>query len=258
MKVDVRTNFAGIETALRVREDQVPFALAAALTQTAKDVATAETAEMSSVFDRPTPYTLGAVFVRPATKQTLQAEVGLKDSAGHRHYLPIEIGGGTRPQKGFERMLQRMGVMRPNEVAVPALGAAMDAYGNMSRGQIVKILSQLRAFTTAGFDANATNSRRSKAKRAREAYFVSTGVGTHPFGAHSWSKGNKAQHLPRGIWVRLAFGARETAVQPVLLFVSQASYSRRLPYHQVAEDTIARVFPGHFDRAFANALRTAR
>ena len=152
----------------------------------------------------------------------------------------------------------RTGVMRGDEVAVPGLGAIIDGYGNMSRGQIVKILSQLRAFSAAGFDANATNSRRSKAKRAREAYFVSTGVGTHPFGGHSWSKGKQTQHLPRGIWVRLAFGATETAVQPVLLFVKRASYSARLRFHEVAEETVTRVFAGHFDRAFANALRTAR
>lgn len=258
MKVDVRTNFDAWTTALNVAERQVPFAAAQALTWTAKDVAGAETNEMSSVFDRPTPFTLNAPYVRPATKQTLQAEVGLKDQAGHRHYLPIEIGGGSRPQKGFERMLQRIGVMRADEVAVPALGAITDAYGNMSRGQIVKILSQLRAFYAAGYDANATNSRRSKAKRAREAYFVSTGKGTHPFGGHSWSKGRMAQHLPRGIWVRLAFGARETAVQPVLLFVSHASYAQRLRWPEVAAETIATRWPINFDRAFANALRTAR
>lgn len=258
MRLDVRTNFTGIDTALNVAQRQVPFALARALTLTGRDVVNAERNEMSSVFDRPTPYTLNAFFLRPATKDSLQAEVGRKDSAGHRHYLPVQIQGGERPLKGFERMLVAQGLMRANERAVPALGAIMDSYGNMSRGQLVKILSQLRAFTAAGFDANATNSKRSRAKRAREAYFVSLGPGKASFGGHSWSKGRMLQHLPRGIWVRLAFGARETAVQPVLLFVPRVTYRARLRFDDVARETVQRVFPRHFDESFAAALRTAR
>lgn len=258
MRIDVRTGFAPLTTALNVAERQVPFALAAALTWTARDVKEAEVAEMSSVFDRPTPFTLNALFVRPATKETLQAEVGQKEVAGHRAYLDVQVSGGNRPQKGFERMLRGSGLMRAGEVAVPALGANLDAYGNMSKGQIVKIVSQLRTFITAGFDANASSSKRSRGKRATEAYFVSQGVGLATFGGHSWSKGRMLQHLPRGIWVRRSFGAWGTAIKPVLLFVPRTTYSRRLRFSDVAEATVARVFPGHFDRAFANALRTAR
>ena len=35
--------------------------------------------------------------------------------------------------------------MRKNERAVPGAAAKLDAYGNMGRGQIVQILSQLQA-----------------------------------------------------------------------------------------------------------------
>lgn len=258
MKIDVRDNFPEVKRALAAQKEQMPFALALALTRTAQDVRTAEKAEITSVFDRPTRYTQNSLFLQPATKQKLEARVWVKDTERPDHYLLPQINGGNRPLKRFEQMLVESGLMRASERAVPGAAAKLDGYGNMSRGQIVKILSQLQTFKVAGFDANATGSKRSRAKRARETYFVSTGVGTHPFGGHSWSKGRMAQTLPRGVWVRKPHDVMGSKVSPVLLFVSRATYRVRWRFEQVAEATVQRVFPGHVTAALAQALRTAR
>ncbi|MDR6521788.1 hypothetical protein J2789_004478 [Variovorax paradoxus] len=258
MRIDLRNNFDQVEAALNIAQRQVPFALARAMNLTGKDVIDAERDEMSNVFDRPTPFTLNSLRLRPATKQDLTAVVDVRDSQRPNHFILPQIHGGARLQKRFEELLVQRGVMRADERAVPALGAELDAYGNMTRGQIVRILSQLQAFNVAGFDANATNSKRSKAKRQREAFFVSQGPGKATFGRHSWSKGRKLQHLQRGIWARIAFGATGSAVMPVLLFVSRAMYQPRYRFEQVAQATISRVFARHFDESFAAALRTAR
>lgn len=258
MQIDVRDNFPDIKRMLGEQQRQMPFALALALTRTAQDVKKAEQAEINTVFDRPTPFTRNSLFVKTATKQDLLARVWVKDSERPNHYLLPQIMGGHRPLKRFEQLLVQRGLMRANERAVPGTAAKLDGYGNMSRGQVVKIMSQLQAFNLAGSDANATISKRSKAKRAREAYFVSTGKGTHPYGRHAWSKGRMAQHLERGVWVRTPAGALGTKVAPVLLFVNRASYRVRLRFFDVANATVRTQFPRHIEAAVARALATAR
>lgn len=245
-------------------ERQLPFATALALTRTAQDVKRAEEAAIRTAFDRPTPYTMRSVFMRPATKQRLEAVVWLKDERATEGtpataYLGPQVYGGERGLKRFERSLVKVGHMKYGDRAVPAAAARLDSYGNMSRGQIVQILSQLKANTLAGYDANATNSRRSRAKRVVEQYFVSGGPGSRrtTFGSQRFGRGTARQHLPAGVWVRrqTSWG---TAVKPVLLFVSAAQYRQRLDFFGVAKRVVDATFPGHFARAADQALRTAR
>lgn len=258
IKINVTTNFPELTSALAKARNQVPFALARALTKTGQDVKDAQRKEIERVFDRPTPFTRNSVFLRPATKQRLEAEVWLKDSASRRtHFLLPQIEGGSRPLKRFEQRLVMSGYMQPSERAVPAAGARLDAYGNMSRGQINQILSQLKTAVVQGDFSNATNSRRSRAKREKEAYFVSRGPGSWT-GTGSWKNGNKSQHLPRGVWVRRSFGAWGTAVKPVLLFVPRATYRPRYHFFKLAQEVIDRQFARHFDESWTIAMRTAR
>lgn len=257
MQITVTDNFPDVKRMLGEQQGQMPFALALAITRTAQDVQKAERDEMGSVFDRPTRYTLNSLFLKRATKQTLEARVWLKDYYEPNFLLP-QIEGGARRQKRFEQLLVQRGAMASGERAVPGEGASLDTYGNMSRGQIVKILSQVKAFNLAGANQNASGSKRSKARRSREEYFISTGKGAHPRGRGAWKGGQHAQHLPRGIWVRTSFGAWGTAVKPVLLFVSRATYRVRFRFFDVANTTVARVLPGHIQSAVAHALNTAR
>ncbi len=221
-----------------------------------RDVKAGEEKEIVSVFDRPTTWTKRSVFLQPATKQKLEARVWLKDGKSLEHYLLPQIEGGSRPLKRFEQRLIRAGHMGATERAVPGSGASLDSYGNISRGQIVKILSQLQTAAVAGDFSNATNSKRSKAKRMKEQYFVA-GVGSR-MGKGAWKNGNKSQHLAKGIWVRRNFGAWGTSVKPVLLFVDRVSYSRRFKFFEVADAIVSSRFPVHFEGSFQEAMRTAR
>lgn len=263
MKINVAHNCAQVSSALASAARQVPFALARALTRTAQDVRTAERKEMEQVFDRPTRYTLNALFMRPATKQRLEAEVWLKEAGSRPHFLLPQIEGGARPLKRFEQRLVMAGYMKATERAVPAAGARLDANGNMSRGQIVQILSQLKTAAVLGDFSNATNSKRSRAKRAQETYFAAGGRTTMEIEGGTrmvmrTSGARRTQHLPRGIWVRRNFGAWGTAIKPVLLFVSKAQYRKRYRFYQVAQDVVARQFSGHFAQSWTDALKTAR
>lgn len=257
MKINITHNFPQVSAALARTERQVPFAVARALTKTAQDVRSAQKREISQVFDRPSPYTRNSVYMRPATKQRLQAEVWLKDGNRPTHYLLPQIEGGSRPLKRFEERLVRAGYMQPSERAVTASGARLDQYGNISRGQIVQILSQLKTAAVSGDYSDATNSQRSRAKRAKEAYFVSRGPGSWR-GKGAWKNGLKSQHLPRGVWVRRSFGALGTAIKPVLLFVPRVHYRPRYHFFQLADRVVAQQFGRHFSDSWSLALRTAR
>src|SRR3546814_6873764 len=83
--------------------------------------------------------------------------------------------------------LQRVG-LPGDQYAFPAAGAELDAYGNMSRGQVVRLLSYLQAFGEQGYRANATARSRARTAKVSKAsgyktingvqYFVSRGPGT--------------------------------------------------------------------------------
>ncbi len=265
MQLSIKHNFPDVQRAIDQIGKQAKFAAAVALTKTAQDVKAQLATEIDRVFDRPTPYTQRSLFMRGASVAKLEAMVWLKDeSTGGgtpaTKYLLPQIEGGRRGLKGFEARLVRQGIMAPTERAVPGAGAVIDRYGNMSRGQIVKILSQLGNRAFSGDYSVATNSKRSRAKRAQEAYFVSTGAGgTITIVNGEMRKGNgRTGHLARGIWVRRNFGAWGSAIKPVLLFVRSVSYRRLFKFADVAVKTANRNFPGHFDQQLARALATAR
>lgn len=259
LRINAKVVMADVLKALENAERQVPFALAKGLTATIKDVHAEEQAEMRKVFQAPTAYTMRSLYVRPATKARLEATTWLKTDGARPHYLQPQIEGGGRPLKRFEKRLVMHGLMRQDQRAVPAAGARIDAYGNMSRGQIVQILSQLRTAVVQGDYSNASNSKRSRAKRAAVQYFVSHGNGSRRAG-YQGVRGKGAmyeQHLPAGVWSRHQF-AWGSAVKPVLLFVTRTNYTRRWDFYGVAQRVIDARLPVHMRASVAEALRTAR
>lgn len=235
-----------------LQQQQLPFAIAKSLTATARLVKDAEYHEMRDVFDRPTPWTLNSLFVKPATKQSQEAIVWLKDDrAGSGtppdKYLNPEIKGGLRVPKRFEVALQRVGALPPDYVAVPGSGAKLDQYGNLSRGLIVQLLSYFRTFDAAGYAANITDKKRDRLRRGSK-----TKVGFEYFvGRPGDGK------LPLGIWQRFNLG-HGTSIRPILIFVPQALYHSIYDFAFVAQHTFEQEWPGQFAKALEEALATAR
>lgn len=221
-------------------------AFASALTGVAVDVRDAVQKQLPVAFDRPTPYTLNSLFVKPARADRLEAEAFFKDELGTSKlgrpatkYLLPEVEGGPRSVKGFERALQLAGFLAPGHFAVPAAGARRDAYGNVSTGQIVQILSQLRITLTAGHARNMPFDARKQIAAQRRA-------GGRFFVVRVGEKGPAP-----GVYQR-EFGGQNIA--PVFIFVSRAQYSRRLDFYGIARQVSVRNFPGHLDRAFSAHL----
>jgi len=244
---------------------QLPYASSLALNSIADKTKAALVDTMGRVFDRPTPYTLNALYVRRATKQNLEAQVRFKDATSKgtaaSKYLGPEVSGGARSVKRFERALssnigrisevmQRLGV---TNYFVPGTGAQLDAYGNMVRGQFSKILSQLAGQNDRYANETPTSRNRREGKavgprkvrpRPQPRYFI---AGLY-----------KARHLAPGIWIRTPIGRGQWDVKPVLIEAKAApQYSERFPFYETAERVFDDIAAPEMEKALAIALGSA-
>jgi len=237
----------------RVAGDQIPYATALALTRTAKAGKEEVERQLPSLIDRPTPYTMKGFRLYPATKLKLVATVDFRDAFGRgtsaRDYLSPLVYGGKRKLKAFERSLQRTGLLPSGYAALPGSAAKLDAYGNMSRGQIVQILSYFKAFGEQGYSANMNDKKRSSLARGNKrtgargiTYFIG-----RPGGGR----------LPLGVWQRINFGTSGSAIKPVIIFASQPSYRQQLDVPGIAKRVVDERFAKELERAVADAMRTA-
>jgi hypothetical protein len=251
IKIDVRTNFPEVQRALANIGKQARFAAAVALTRTAQTAKREIERDMARVFDRPTSYTLNSLRIRPATASRLEAMVWVKDDAGKgtpaTKYLTPQIFGGARGMKRFEKALNRIGILPDGMMAVPGEAAPLDAYGNMSRGEIVRILAYFQAFGQQGYTANMTQAKRDKLARGTRK--------SHGLEYFVVRKG--ARNLQPGIWKRVQTGFGKS-IKPIIIFVKQLSYRLRLPFFDTAQRVIDRDFGKEFHTALADALRTDR
>jgi hypothetical protein len=214
---------------------QMPFALSRALNDTATDVRAAEVATMKRVFDRPTPYTLGAFQIKPATKANLVAVVEQKEQAGRRDYLKREAEGGARKSTALETLLSyKLPYAGILTAILPADNARLDRYGNWSTGQRNEVMAAIGAMRDSTSNRSALSLKR---KKNPSKFFVPT------------------SGLPPAIYERTGKGQ----LKVILAFTAAApTYTPRFPFRQVALQTAESVFGMHFARRFAEAANSAR
>lgn len=228
-------------------ENQLPYAISRALNETGKATQAVLLYTMARSFDRPTPYTLNSLRLIPATKQKLMAQIGFKDDSFKgtpaTKYLTPEVEGGDRGMKRIESLLRQRGYLPAGMFVVPGNGAQLDAYGNFSRGQYSKILSQLYASRDAAQNETTRSRKRKGRNPARDVrYFVG-----QPGGGK----------LPLGVWARFQF-AHGSSIRPILLFVKQPHYDPRFAFYDVAQTTAEDLLPAALTNAINLALATRR
>lgn len=238
----------------RVAGDQMPIATAMALTRTARAAKEEIERQLPSLIDRPTPYTLRGFRLWPATKRKLVAEVdfrGTMGSAGARDFLAPLVYGGERKLKAFERSLQSTGLLPSGYAALPGSAAKIDAYGNMSRGQIVQMLSYFKAFGEQGYRSNITDKRKASMAQGRDKRTGARGV------AFFVGKPGNGR-LPLGIWQRTTTSmVRGTELRPVIIFLPRPSYRQQLDVPGIAKRVVEERFADELRIAVAQAKRTA-
>lgn len=234
---DARNLIAGFS------ERRLRAAVATGLTRAARLIAPAWRDTMANQLDRPTPGTLAAVQTTQATAITLAATVQLRDRAAKAGTLtpaqwigPQELGGG-RLVKKFERALMAQGAMPAGCKVVPGKYAKLDAYGNISRGQITQVIAQLGADYSPGYQrtiSKSTAKRLASAQRTGRTYVaVPRAVG----------------RLHAGVYQRSGPGGR--LLLPVFFYVTQVGYRKRLTLDQVGLRQGATLVPREVARALA-------
>ncbi len=251
MQIDIRSNVLEISRWLDdAQKKQIPFATVYAMTLTAKDVAWEEIGVMQRVFDRPTPYTLNALQVKPAKKQTMVASVEFREASRGvpaKRFLNPNVNGGPRSQKSHEIQIARL--LKGYSYLVPARGVPLDGYGNMPGSTLRKIISQLKVSENA--DANASVSRKSRRKRRTEQYFI------NPKGNMVLRRHSPHTVLKPGKSGKAAKGRTAWMIEPVLIGVRSPNYRKRFPFHETAEAVIKDRFPINFEIAFQRAMGTS-
>lgn len=229
---EVMAGFARIEAKL-------PGAASRVLTRLAWQSRDALRANMASVFDRPTPFTLNSVTVVPAAAKFERpfAVVGFRRYAPKGvpagRYLEPQVFGGMRALKGLEAALKRGGLLADNRGALPGKWADINQYGNQSSGQITTIMHKTNLMRVQASQPGYGKSQRGpRGKRKNEEYFIVP-------------SGRTDTDLPPGIYRR----GKEYGGAPLLVvaFVRAPRYRVRFPMH----DVIRKVVVGNINREFA-------
>jgi hypothetical protein len=179
------------------------------------------------------------VYLTPATKKNLVATVQLKNWASKGAppslYLAPQVYGGPRQAKNSEILMRRQGVLPGGMLWVPGSGATMNQFGNMSVGQIVQVLSAMKAFPQTGYLANRSKRLGARVNKNAANFFVGKPAGGR---------------LPLGIYLR----TKDGGLKPIMVFVSNAHYSIRLPFSQITTSVYQTNFQDIFNQALRDAL----
>jgi len=217
---------------------------AIALTKTAQHSKVLLEAEMRSKLDRPTPFTLQGVVVRPANyrNSTIEASIAFKDYQAR--YMDSMVAGlpFQRGLKRFEKALQAAGVMPKGWIATPARGLGLDGFGNVGRGFLMKIISQIGTELLSGYWNRSHDAKViARNKKRNGTFFVML-------------PGNK-QGLPPGIYQRRQFGVgigSSFGSRMVIVYVQGGRYAKRFDLQRIGNRAVDATF--HF--AFRAAMES--
>lgn len=221
LTLDVRST--GFEDAIKQLDmfgsKQMPFAIAKALTDTAKIVQAEVTTSLPSAFSVPTAFTQRAFTIRSARKTDLTAWVFAKDAQAR--YLAFGIQGGERRVKGFERRIDAM-AGKTGVMLVPTKNIKKNASGDVSLATIKRIAGQ------------ANNKK----------YFIGTPKGRAP----------KRENYSFGVYER----GRNGKLKALLIEADVKSYRERLDMMGIGQRVIRATFMRALEASMAYAMATAR
>jgi hypothetical protein len=248
MQITATVDMRNLERRLSVlRTKEIPSAIRNTLNDMAFDLRGRMVQEIKKIFDRPTPIVQRLPMVKKGDNKTFKTELYLTDFAGgntnrrsasyalipHMTWQP-----NIRGRKGLELRLQRQGRIGANEWMMPAVGAKLDSYGNVSGSEISRMLADIGAYNQYAGDA-ANTKLATLAKRKAAGRYIWLGAG------HALQHGRT-----RGIYKKIG-----RQIVPVMVVVKKAPrYAKRLKWNEVAKLYIARRIDYHAKRAIAQTI----
>jgi hypothetical protein len=226
-------------------EKQFRYAVAQAMTDSAKAGQKAITNSMSRYIDRPTPFTQRSTYVSFANPNRMRAEVGFKQFATKGtpagKYLSAMARGGDRSHKRSESVLRYAGAIGQDQYIVPNRegGWPGDPYGNVPRGTMTMMLSQLKAFGGSLSYMNASNSARSQRKRAQAGQFFMSRSG-------------------RAILYRAPGASGRASTETAFMVLDDApNHEKRFPIVRILNEEVERTYPRLIRDYLRDELRRA-
>jgi hypothetical protein len=231
MRIRSKSNAAAFSSGLTSWAKQLQFASAVALTRTAYKARDLAYDEFRRALDRPTRFTMNSLFVESATRSKREATVKTKpgfNSVPAGAWLVPNVEGGKRTSKSFERKV--------GSYMVPSKYMNLDSFGNVPGSTFRKIFSNLQL----GDEQQSTNSAASKRKRKNEAYFLRNDI---IFRRTNHTVGDKT------------LGA---IIPQLILVKNDPDYDPVIRWAEIAELAYDRHYADEFDKAFDQAMATAR
>lgn len=238
------TGFEKVEhLARRLTGPQMADAQAKALNDVAFKGRGAMVSELSSQFDRPTPFIARSPKVAPAKPGDLRALIiptldtrnvwskGGKIGVDPQHVLQAQELGGNRADKRSEVALRRAGILpRGYQTAMPTtpFAGSDDGRGNIRGAFVSQLISYFQAHTEQGFMGNMSARRKAQIHKGTK-----TAAGRRYFVSYGGMRGGRTRHLAPGIWA--AQGTHGVDVQPVLMFVRRPAYKPRISMDRIAQ-----------------------
>lgn len=228
LNLNITTNLDEVRRQLAGLERQVSFAASRALNDTAREVRKAVPEGLRRSLDRPTPFTAseGAMFIRPARRDNLTAEVLFKDRQAS--YLRYQVEGGVR--RPARRALRLPSAIR------------LDQYGNLPRGIIQQLIAVARKESKLG----KRKARRIQVSNTLDLFYGDPkDVGGHNF--------------PPGIYKIVRLSSERSQLVPLIVFPeTAATYRKRVDLMSIARLVVASAFSPAFSRALRDALASAK
>lgn len=202
--------------------------------------------QMEKVFDKPTKWTLGAFRVQRGTVRNPTAILATKDNfqpgnaAGK--YLAPEVFGSSRVMKKSEKALR---TLSEGQYWIPGKDAPLNEYGNISAGEIRRIISRfglsLDPKDNTNYESKTMKRLKKRGKFARGQrqgeYFI------------AYEKGSGR---PRGIY---KYSGTPGKILNVLNFTpSPPRYKIRLPAEKIVNDYATEKLDSIIAKTLANFL----
>lgn len=256
--IELKLKMTGLESVQaqlqRLSGPALREAQAKALNDTAAMVRREMVKELTSAFDRPTPFIARSPKYVQATPDNLSVRIlptldarnlpgtGGKVGVDPQHVLQAQEHGGRRADKKSEAALRRAGILPQGyQTAIPRepYPGSHDGRGNIRGAFMQQLLSYMQAYSEVGFKANMSAKR--KAKLADRTTYSSLATkktrqmirGVVYFVSYGRLRNGPDRHLAPGIWAKS--GTHGVDVRPVLLFVKMPSYSPRISMQAIAE-----------------------
>lgn len=225
MRIDITADMKPLRKAFSdLQRKQVPFATTIALNALAQGVKQAEREALIATFDNPTPFTLNAFFVKPATKARPEAYVAAQEIRAA--YLEPYVVGGSR------YLGKKKGMLAPR-------GIKTNQYGNLTKGTMARLKGKPGVFI------GSVTFR--KSGKTVNGVWQRPAAGQRRQGGHG-TKGN----------TRNIVGGVRTGLKLLIQFEDTTAVKKRLPFFEVARDYVRANAKREFTTAMRRALATAR